>query len=133
MDPKELVEALVEKSKGITIPDSLIEQVASNIVECAKYNELYSVPFSIFQQIISKTEKLSVSTISKIFSGAVKSYSSLAYSLLPLIDCGKIGPQKALLAIAPLFEGCPLLHEVSEFEQELKQATKVVQPQQSQQ
>ena len=107
------LDQLLETLSTSKTPDSLIDQVALNISEFSKDDRFYSIPFSLFQKIIAKTDVLSVPVIQQIFEHALASYSSLAYCLFPLIDCGKIGPQKALQAISPLMQA-PLLNELKQ-------------------
>lgn len=91
--------------------DAMLENAAKNIAELSKYNELYNLPFGIFQRIIAKTSVMPVFVITKIFTGALSSYKSLTYCLIPLINCGRIGAQQAMMALAPLSEA-PLFHEI---------------------
>ena len=125
------IKRLIEATNNGEKSDTLVEGCASKIVECAKIPDFYKLPFSVFQHVISKTEIIPADTITAIFEGAVKAYYSLAYCLLPLVDCGKIGPQKALQAISALTEA-PLIHEIAQFPTVQKQEIQKLQQQMQQ-
>ena len=108
---EEIVSQLVEAISTNTETNILIDQIAASLSNYVKDDKLYTIPFNVFQKIISKTEVIPEETISILLSKALQSYSSLAYVLLPLIDCGNIGPQKALTALAPLMDA-PLLQQL---------------------
>ncbi|EAY09003.1 hypothetical protein TVAG_073690 [Trichomonas vaginalis G3] len=91
--------------------EALLEKAAANIAELSKHNELYELPFGVFQKIIAKTSIMPVFTINKILTAALMSYKSLAYCLIPLINCGHIGQHQAMMALASLSDA-PLLHEI---------------------
>ena len=106
-----IVSQLIEAIDSHSEMNILIDQVAESLSDCVNDERLYSIPFSTFQKIISKTGVIQEETIKTLLTKALSSYSSLAYVLLPLIDCGNIGPQKALAVLAPLMDA-PLLQQL---------------------